>query len=160
VLSQLGEPAAAEEHLVQAVRLKPDSAEARNNLGAFWVRTGHLDQALAVLTERPCASSRSSPRPDTTSAWVLTAQGKLDQAIAELQKAVSIDPSYADAHHTLGVALEGRNEIEAAVGEYRTRAAAVAAERALQDEPGRGPGQNAGRTLRARDLRSRTASGS
>ena len=33
---------------------------------------------------------------------------------------MNIDPSYADAHHTLGVALEARNQIEAAVGEYRT----------------------------------------
>jgi tetratricopeptide (TPR) repeat protein len=118
VLSQLGEPAAAEEHLVQAVRLKPDSAEARNNLGAFWVRTGRFDQALAVLTEAVRLKPEFAEARHNLG-LVLTAQGKLDQAITELHEALRLEPSYADAHHNLGVALEARNEIAAAVDEYR-----------------------------------------
>jgi Flp pilus assembly protein TadD len=48
-----------------------------------------------------------------------------DKEIAELRKALALDPNFAEAHFNLGVALAGKNEFDEAAAEFRRAARLV-----------------------------------
>ena len=50
----------------------------------------------------------------------LLEQGKASEAIAELRKAVELDPKYAAAHLNLAYAYDGQGQIDEAMAEYQT----------------------------------------
>ena len=63
-------------------------------------------------------------QPDLTLAHynlgnALRSCGRLDEAIAEYQKALKIEPDDADAHNNLGVVLRSRGRVDEAIAEYR-----------------------------------------
>ena len=49
----------------------------------------------------------------------LHAQGKIDEAMACLRRAVTLKPDYADAHSNLGNALKEQGKLDEAVACYR-----------------------------------------
>lgn len=49
----------------------------------------------------------------------LLQQGKLDEAIAQLRKAVELDPKYAGAHLNLAYAYDRQGQAEEAIAQYR-----------------------------------------
>ena len=63
----------------------------------------------------------------------LLKQGRLDEAIAEFQRAVEADPGYAAAQFNLGYAYERRDRIDDAIAQYK---------KAIQFEPGNVLGLN------------------
>jgi len=63
----------------------------------------------------------------------LLKQGRLDEAIAEFQRAVEVDPAYAAAQFNLGYAYQRRDRIDDAIAQYK---------KALQLEPGNVLGLN------------------
>ncbi len=52
--------------------------------------------------------------------YALSAQGKLDEAVAEYREAIRLQPDLALAHSNLGNALAGQGKVDEAVAEYRT----------------------------------------
>ena len=46
-------------------------------------------------------------------------QGRVDEAIPHLQEALRLDPSHAEAHSNLGVALARRGRVVEAIDHYR-----------------------------------------
>ncbi len=46
-------------------------------------------------------------------------QGKLDEAIAAYQKAIEIDPDYADAYYNIGIALRKQGKLDEAIAAYQ-----------------------------------------
>jgi len=46
-------------------------------------------------------------------------QGKLEQAIAQYQKAIQIDPNFAQAHYNLGNVYKNQGQLEQAIVEYQ-----------------------------------------
>jgi Flp pilus assembly protein TadD len=50
---------------------------------------------------------------------VLTAQGKLDEAIAEFRAAIRVKPDDDEAHCSLGVALAKQGKLDEAIAEFR-----------------------------------------
>ena len=46
-------------------------------------------------------------------------KGKLDEAIAHLQKALEIKPDYAEAHNNLGSLLPKRDRVDGAIAHYQ-----------------------------------------
>ena len=50
---------------------------------------------------------------------VLQEFGKLDEAVASYNKALSIKPDYADAHSNLGTALGELGKLDEAVASYK-----------------------------------------
>jgi tetratricopeptide (TPR) repeat protein len=109
-----GKTAEAVAQYQAALRLKPDYAEAHNNLGNVWSEMpGRLDDAVAELREA------LRLKPDYAAAhnnlgiiWSNT-PGKLNEAVAEFQEALRLRPDFAEAHNDLGNAwsnLPGRSD--------------------------------------------------
>lgn len=63
----------------------------------------------------------------------LLKQGRLEEAIAEFQRAVEVDPNYAAAHFSLAYAYERGERIDEAIAQYQ---------KALELEPGNLLGHN------------------
>ena len=82
-------------HYQQALALRPDSADAHNNLGVVLRKQGKLDEALAQYEQAIAL------RPDHVEAHnnlgnVLKQQGKLDEALAQFERALALRPDYAE----------------------------------------------------------------
>jgi tetratricopeptide (TPR) repeat protein len=85
----------------QAIRLKPDYAEAYLNRGSTYGEKGRFDEAMADLTQA------IRLKPDNGIAYynrgvVYTAKGKLDEAIAEYNQAIRFKPDYDSAYYNRG----------------------------------------------------------
>ena len=61
----------------------------------------------------------SHPQVRYTLALTLAGSGKLDEATAELERALAIQPNYEDARRQLGVVLARRGHVDAAVAEFQ-----------------------------------------
>jgi superkiller protein 3 len=64
------------------------------------------------------ATSEEAIRRNNVGADLLR-QGRLDEAIAELRRAVEVDPNYAVAQFNLAYAYERRDRIDEAIAQYR-----------------------------------------
>jgi protein O-GlcNAc transferase len=88
----------------QAIRMKPDFAEAHSNLGLALKGQGKLDQAITACRE----AIRIKPafaEAHFNLGNALRAQGKLDEAVDACRQAVRVKPGSAKAHCNLGAAL-------------------------------------------------------
>ena len=102
----------------RALELKPDYAEAHNNLGVALKDQGKLDEAVA------CYRRALELKPDYAEAHnnlgnALKEQGKLDEAIACYRRALELKPDYAEAHNNLGIAFKDQGKLDEAVACYR-----------------------------------------
>ena len=93
----------------RALELKPDYAEAHDNLGNALKDQGKLDEAVA------CYRRALELKPDYAEAHnnlgnALKDQGKLDEAVACYRRALELKPDYAEAHNNLGNVFEGPGE--------------------------------------------------
>jgi tetratricopeptide (TPR) repeat protein len=91
-------------HYQEAVRLKPDYAEAHNDLGIALGTVGRLDEAVLQFGE----ALRLKPRyaeAHYNLGLVLSAKGRTDEAIGQFEQALQAKPDYAEAHCHLGLAL-------------------------------------------------------
>ena len=111
-----GEESVAEFHT--AIRLKPDSAAMRYNLGLRLTQLGRHAEAETEL--------RGAIRvmPDYAEAYgllgdILLNQGKLDEAFAEYRTSIRLKPGFAEGHRSLGLALPKQDKLDEAVAELR-----------------------------------------
>jgi Flp pilus assembly protein TadD len=98
----------------EAVRLRPDYADAFNNLGNVLYFQKKLDEAIAAYEEAVRLS------PDHAGALsnlgeVLRHRGRLDDALKYCRRAVELRPDMAAAHNHLGLALSAKEQFEEAV---------------------------------------------
>jgi len=115
--AQAGRVQEAIGHFEQALRIKPDLAEADNNLGVILGQAGrvqeaieHFEQALRI-------------KPDFAEAHYdlgddLLRLGRVQEAIGHWEQALRIKPDYAEAHNNLGIALRRLGRIQEAIGQY------------------------------------------
>lgn len=112
------EPAAAERHLREALRLDPDYLPARLNLGLAQLRRGAVQDALEqfglVLRHDPGNVEARRQR-----ARVLEDLGNLPQALAEYQATLLLAPNLADAHLRTARVLEALDRLPEATVQYR-----------------------------------------
>jgi len=86
----------------KAIALDPEFGNPYNDIGAYLIHLGRLDEAIPWL-ERALAAVRYEPRhyPHCNLGRIYTAKGMLQKAMAEFEKALVIDPDYAYAREAL-----------------------------------------------------------
>src|SRR5207302_7863001 len=129
-----GEMMAATVALRDALRLRPDLAEARASLGLALYAMGDLDGAVeelrGLLRVRPdLAEAR------LTLAAALVARQDWPAARAELETALAAQPELLQAGYTLGVVRYAQGDLAGAIDAYR-RVLARAARRRRALQPG------------------------
>lgn len=122
-LAEVGRVEEALESHALALSLAPDHVVALTALGNLLERLGraveaeaHQRRALA-LTTTPAAEAAAR----ANLALTLKAQGRLDETEALQRQAVALDPSLAQAHHSLGMTLLLRGQFARGWREYAWR---------------------------------------
>ncbi len=118
VLFNQGQTGEAISQFQEAIRLKPDFADAHNNLGAALARNGQIDEAISQYLEAIRLN------PDYADAHnnfgiALFNQGQTGEAISQYQEAIRLNPDYADAHYNLGVVLLNQGQTNEAISQYQ-----------------------------------------
>jgi tetratricopeptide (TPR) repeat protein len=117
-----GRIAAAIAGYERAILLKPDHAEAYNNLAAALLAQGRLEEAEARYRKA------LSLKPDYAEAHnnlavALVGQGRVVEALPCYERAIAlniaINPDRADLHYNLGIALASLGRLEDAAARYR-----------------------------------------
>lgn len=91
---------------------------------------GGRDRILSLVREERFAEALRAidgldqvrPADQLTRAVVLAQAGRLDEAEALARSLVDVGGRYADAHHLLGVCLEGGGSVDGAIGQFRLAA--------------------------------------
>ena len=85
-----------------AISVDPDFGNPYNDIGAYLVELGRLDEAIPWL-QRAKVAPRYEPRhfPHFNLARVYVKQGKIQEAIHELREAIRIEPGYTHARQEL-----------------------------------------------------------
>jgi tetratricopeptide (TPR) repeat protein len=101
----------------KAISIKPDYADAYNNLGNALQDQGKLAEAIEAYNKA------LSIKPDYAEAHnnmgvTLKEHGKLVKAIEAYNKAISLKPDYADAYNNLGTALQDQGKLGEAIEAY------------------------------------------
>jgi len=86
------------------LRIKPNEAQAHNNVGAALTRQGRFDEAITHFTEALQVRPKFAEAHNNL-AYALACQGKFDEAITHYTESLRIDPNNANAHSNLGGAL-------------------------------------------------------
>jgi len=116
-LGQAGRLQEAIMHYEQALRFKPDFAEAHCNLGVVLVQAGRVQEAIGQYEQA------LRLKPDFAEAHynigvALKQAGKLEEAIGHYEQALHIEPNYAEAHNNLGSALWLAGRWREAIGHW------------------------------------------
>jgi Tfp pilus assembly protein PilF len=85
-----------------AIEVDPDFGNPYNDIGAYLIEVGKLDEAISWL-ERAKAAPRYEPRhyPFFNLARIYIKQGRIQEAIRELRAAIAIEPRYVVARREL-----------------------------------------------------------
>jgi tetratricopeptide (TPR) repeat protein len=112
-----GRLAAAAAACRKILALRPDVAEAHNELGIILAKQGKLDQALVrfeqALTLRPAYAEAHNNLGN-----VLLGQGKLGEAAARYQQALALSPDYTEAHNNLGNVFWKQGRLDEAAARF------------------------------------------
>jgi len=102
----------------EAIRLKPDYADAHYNLGVILDQKGQTDEAINQFQEAIHLN------PDFAEAHnnlgnALGKKGQIDEAISQFQEAIRLKPDDAEAHDNLGIALGRKGQTDEAISQCR-----------------------------------------
>ena len=112
--AQIGQYKDAIRAFQTAISIKPDYADAYNNMGNALKDLGSLEEAIRAFNKA------ISIKPDYADALynmgnALKDLGRLEEAIRAFSKAISIKPDYADAYNNMGNALKDLGRLEEAI---------------------------------------------
>jgi serine/threonine protein kinase/Flp pilus assembly protein TadD len=116
-----GQPDLAVEEYREAIRLRPDLADAHNNLGTALRARGKTDDAVReyrkALSLKPgYAIARHNL------GLSFACKGDLDGAIKEYGEAIRLKPGFVEARINLGLAHAMKGRLDRAISEYRKAA--------------------------------------
>jgi Tfp pilus assembly protein PilF len=103
-----GDYAAAIRECTRAIRVDPEFGNPYNDIGSYLIKLGRHEDAIPWL-RKAMAAGRYEPRhyPHVNLARVYARQGKLYDALAELERALALEPGYqparAERHRLLGL---------------------------------------------------------
>ncbi len=95
------------------------SPQGERNLAAIHFEAGRYREA-AEAYRRLVAADPENPSLRASFAGALGALERYDQALAELTRAIELEPLNVEAYHNRAVILERRGEAEKAIADYRT----------------------------------------
>jgi tetratricopeptide (TPR) repeat protein len=108
---------AAESLLRQALRRRPDLAEAHVQLGKILAARGQPDRAL-VEYELARRRQPDDPQLHMAIADALAAQGKRSEAVLSLREAIRLRPGYWEARYLLAVELASNGQVPQAQAQF------------------------------------------
>ena len=117
-LQDKGDLDAAIDSYKQAIKVKPDYAEAYSNMGNSQTDKGDLDAAIDSYKQA------IKVKPDYAEAYInmgnaLSEKGELDAAIDSYKQAIKVRPDYADAYSNMGNALQDKGDLDSAIDSYK-----------------------------------------
>ena len=107
----------AEAEILRALHRNPNFAIAHDMYAFFLSMQGRIDEAKREAQH----SQRIAPTARTTAvvaAWPFIAARQLDQAIAQLQRAIKLDENFVVTHGYLGMCYEAQSNYLAAIEEF------------------------------------------
>ncbi|MBW4606252.1 MAG: tetratricopeptide repeat protein, partial [Hassallia sp. WJT32-NPBG1] len=121
------------DELHKAININPNFSLAHLYLGFALSKQGRLEEARLALEQGTSftfsdkltkslltrASDKGLAGYHLLLGYALSEQGKVEEAIASYQKALQIDPNYANAHNNLGSALSDQGKLEEAIASYQ-----------------------------------------
>ena len=113
----LGEFEEAIRKYKKSLAIKPNYAEAHNNLGATLQELGQLDNAASCYKKAIQIKSGYAEAHNNLGN-TLKELNQIDSAINSYKKATEINPHYAEAHYALGVIFQDLNQLEEAVKSF------------------------------------------
>ena len=99
---------------LRTLELKPNLAEAHNNLGSALKDLGEPDEAVACF-RRALQLNSSLTEAHNNLGNALKEQGELEEAVACYRRALALKPDLAEAHNNLGTALKDQGKLDEAV---------------------------------------------
>jgi len=116
-LARLGKPQEAQSAYRKALELDPECASAHFNLAVGALQAGELAEAEGHYR----TALRTKPNAETYNGlgYVLAAQGRVDEAIAEFRKAIEANPKYTPAYNNLAANSAKQGNLEEAAEYYR-----------------------------------------
>jgi len=109
----------AEEKFRRAVQLKPDYADAWNDLGALYMDQGRFSDAIpAFESALKNVFYSTQERALANLGWSLHKVGRDTEAERKLRDAIEVAPGFPLAHKFLGAVLQERGDHRAAVDEF------------------------------------------
>ena len=114
----LGQLDEAVKNYEKSLAIKPDFADAHNNLGNVLMRFGKLDAAInsleKALTIKPDYADAHNNLGNT-----FQKLGQLDAAVNSYEKALAIKPDYVEAHYSLGTTFQELGQLNDSVKSYQ-----------------------------------------
>jgi tetratricopeptide (TPR) repeat protein len=113
----LGQFDTAIKNYKKSLAIKPDYAEAHNNLAGTLQELGQLDDAVKSYEQALAI------KPDYAEAFnnlgiTLKELGQLDTAVNSYKKVLAINPNFAEAHFNLAVTLQELDQLDDALKSY------------------------------------------
>jgi len=103
----------------EALRIKPDFAEAHNNLGSCLLKQGQLADAIDQFVQSLKLNPGFAEAHFNLGA-ALGDAGRIQDAIAHYQKAIRLKPDFTDARYNLGNVLSGMpGRLDESAAQYR-----------------------------------------
>jgi tetratricopeptide (TPR) repeat protein len=120
VLQRLARPTEAVVHLQEALRQRPDYLPARVKLAEAALDAGDLDRARRSF-EALGGETGATPAAELGLGRLAAAEGRHEEAVAHLQRAVALFPEWGAAHYALALSLNAlgrRDEAARALDEH------------------------------------------
>jgi tetratricopeptide (TPR) repeat protein len=117
-LDDAGDWSAAITHFREAVRLKPDLPQARNNLGVLLMRTNAYEEAAVQFAEGARLSPDDVRMLDNLSGALLLT-GRNEESLVALHTALRLSPDDWTLHNNMGEALKNLGRNQEAIESYQ-----------------------------------------
>ena len=109
----LGRPEDGEREFKRALEMRPDYAEAMNNLGALYIQRGRFAEAIEPLEKAakdPLYKSRVLAQSNL--GWALYKAGQTDRGVGEIKGALAVAPKYCLGWRQLGTIYSEQGRID------------------------------------------------
>jgi protein O-GlcNAc transferase len=101
----------------EAIKIKPNYADAHMNKGSALQNKGELDAAIESF-KKTLSLNPNNPIAYFNMGNALKEKGKIDNAVESYKKALKLKPDYAEAYNNLGIVLKELGDLEAAIINY------------------------------------------